>query len=112
MTSTRSWIAATLTAASLTLSGWTAPALAQDPRPKDEGLEKLLEKLEEKPSQPGDPKKETTSEKARPSGDEGLEKLLEKIDQKPGQSERPEERRRPRQGQQALRRGRAQGPGP
>ena len=47
MTSTRSWIAATLTAASLAFFGWAGSALAQD-KPKDEGLDKLLEKLDEK----------------------------------------------------------------
>jgi hypothetical protein len=45
MTSTRSWIAATLTAAALGFGG-ASTALAQD-KPKDEGLEKLLEKLGE-----------------------------------------------------------------
>ncbi len=46
MTSTRSWIAATL-AAALIGFGWSSNGLAQD-KPKDEGLEKLLEKLEAK----------------------------------------------------------------
>jgi hypothetical protein len=46
MTSIRSWIAATLTAASLGLVG-ASTALAQD-KPQDEGLERLLEKLEAK----------------------------------------------------------------
>ncbi len=45
MTSTRSWIAATLTAAFLAC-GWASTSFAQDPA-KDEGLEKLLEKLGE-----------------------------------------------------------------
>ena len=84
MTSTRSWIAATLTAASMAFFGWAAPASAQNPKPpNDEGLEKLLEKLDEKPGpdKSKDEKKDAGPDKPK---DEGLDKLLEKLDEKPG----------------------------
>ena len=76
MTSTRSWIAATLTAAALGF-GWAPAGLAQD-KPKDDGLEKLLEKLEgkdndkdkDKPSAETPKDKESASDKAKDSSPE------------------------------------------
>ncbi len=92
MTSTRSWIAATLTAAFLACVGGISTTYAQD-KPKDEEIEKLLEKLDaakkdndkpstekpaaEKPAdkdkQPGpdQPKTEPAkpSDKPKPAGD-------------------------------------------
>ncbi len=104
MTSTRSWIAATLTAAFLAFGG-TSICQAQDPA-KDEGLEKLLEKLGEaeknKDKPPADkpkeepkpetgpaqtkPKDSTPADKPRPAGevapkDQELDKLLEGLGQ-------------------------------
>ena len=81
MTSTRSWIAATLTAASLGF-GWASAGFAQD-KPKDEGLEKLLEKLEEKDKSKD---KEGAPDKAKKPGevapkDQELDKLLEGLGQ-------------------------------
>jgi hypothetical protein len=94
MTSTRSWIAATLTAASLGF-GWPSAGLAQD-KPKDEGLEKLLEKLEDKdkdkdrptPDKPADKEKDAIPGKAKAPDagkvapkDQELDKLLEGLGQ-------------------------------
>src|SRR4051794_22240647 len=81
MTIARSWIAATLTVASLAL-GWAAPGYAQDKDKKDEGLEKLLEKLDESKA----PDKAKDADKAKAPGavapkDEGLDKLLEGLGQ-------------------------------
>jgi hypothetical protein len=81
MTIARSWIAATLTVASLAL-GWAAPGYAQDKDKKDEGLEKLLEKLDESKA----PDKAKDADKAKPPGavapkDESLDKLLEGLGQ-------------------------------
>ena len=63
MTSTRSWIAAALTAASLSF-GWASLGLAQE-KPKDEGLEKLLEKLEAKDKPVTDAPKDRAPEKPK-----------------------------------------------
>jgi hypothetical protein len=68
MTSTRSWIAATLTAAALGF-GWASTSLAQD-KPKDEGLEKLLEKLGE----PDKDKDKPAAEKPKDDKDKEKEK--------------------------------------
>jgi hypothetical protein len=81
MTIARSWIAATLTVASLAI-GWAAPGYAQDKDKKDEGLEKLLEKLDE--SKAVDKAKD--ADKTKPPGavapkDESLDKLLEGLGQ-------------------------------
>ncbi len=81
MTSARLWIAAALTAASLAF-GWAAPGLAQDGDKKDEGLEKLLEKLDE--SKAGD--KPGAADKAKDPAavapkDQALDKLLEGLGQ-------------------------------
>src|SRR4051794_25679560 len=81
MTIARSWIAATLTVASLAL-GWAAPGYAQDKDKKDEGLEKLLEKLDESKA----PDKAKDADKAKAPGavapkDESLDKLLEGLGQ-------------------------------
>ena len=81
MTIARSWIAATLTAASLAI-GWAAPGYAQDKDKKDEGLEKLLEKLDESKSVD----KAKDADKTKPPGavapkDESLDKLLEGLGQ-------------------------------
>src|SRR6185312_74863 len=82
MTSTRSWIAATLTAASLGF-GWASTDFAQD-KPKDEGLERLLEKLDEKDKgkdKPGaDQSKPKTPGQVAPK-DQELDKLLEGLGQ-------------------------------
>lgn len=80
MTSTRSWIAATLTAASMAF-GWASAGLAQD-KPKDEGLEKLLEKLEEKEKADKDkaPEKPKKPGEVAPK-DQELDKLLEGLGQ-------------------------------
>ncbi len=110
MTSTRSRLAASLTLACLALA-WSGPSRAQDPAgSKDEGLDKLLEKLDEKakpapdpdkakgdqPKPPGESKGEGPDKrdpKAKPEGDpskpaeklapkdEGLDKLLEGLGQ-------------------------------
>jgi len=77
----RSWIAVTLAVASLAL-GWAAPGLAQDKDKKDEGLEKLLEKLDE--SKAGDKAKDADKGKlpgAVAPKDESLDKLLEGLGQ-------------------------------
>jgi hypothetical protein len=108
MTSTRSWIAATLTAAALGFGGASA-SLAQD-KPKDDELGKLLEKLDgkdndknqdkptaestkdkaptpDKPKEAGpDKPKESTPAKAKSSEpvapkDQELDKLLEGLGQ-------------------------------
>ncbi len=93
MTSTRSWIAATLTAASLALAVWASPASAQD-KPKDEGLDRLLEKLDEKPGP-----KDAAPDKDKPKSpgqvapkDEGLDKLLEGLGQ-PKDTPAPEDKK-------------------
>ena len=80
MTSTRSRIAATLTAASLAF-GWASAGFAQD-KPKDEGLEKLLEKLEEKEKADKDkaPDKPKAPSEVAPK-DQELDKLLEGLGQ-------------------------------
>ena len=84
MTSTRSWIAATLTAASLAF-GWPSAGLAQD-KPKDEGLEKLLEKLEAKDKADKDKDKDKGPDTPKKPGevapkDQELDKLLEGLGQ-------------------------------
>jgi hypothetical protein len=104
MISARSWIAAALTAASLTLAGPTA-GLAQEPKPAtpagDDPLDKLLDKLEAKDKaddkktedakKPDDKKTEDAKKPddkktgepapAKPT-EEGFEKLLEKLEAK------------------------------
>ena len=88
MTSTRSWIAATLTAATLGF-GWASAGLAQD-KPKEEGLEKLLEKLEgkdqDKPvaDKPTDKDKESSPEKPKQPAAE-----KPKDGDKPGAADKP-----------------------
>ncbi len=101
MISTRSRLAASLTLACLALA-WSAPARAQDPAaPKDEGLDKLLEKLEEKPKADAD-KAKPKDDKAKPpaeSKDEGLDRLLDKVDSKPkpeGDKAKPGEKLAPK----------------
>ncbi|WP_435005246.1 hypothetical protein P12x_003141 [Tundrisphaera lichenicola] len=83
MTLARSWIATTLTAASLII-GWSDPGRAQDPGPKDEGLEKLLEKLDL--PEPGDKARDADKDKEKDPAtvaptDESLDKLLEGLGQ-------------------------------
>ena len=87
MISVRPWIASALAVAALGLARPPA-ALAQD-KPRDEALDKLLEKLDEKakpePAKPdekgkGDAKDKKPAE-APPKG-EDLDKLLEKLDAK------------------------------
>ena len=88
MISARSWIAAALTAASLGLAGPSA-GLAQQPKPAgDDGLEKLLDKLEakDKADRPKAEDEKKSGDKkpgeATPSKEESLEKLLEKLEAK------------------------------
>ena len=98
MISARSWIAAALAAASLGLACPTA-GLAQEPKPAtDDGLDKLLDKIESKdkadPAKDQDKKKaddkkadeKKTDDKkpgeATPPKEEALEKLLEKLEAK------------------------------
>lgn len=84
MTSTRSRLAATLTAACLGL-GWADAGRAQD-KPKDEGLERLLDKIEESKAGPAKDKDKEKADKPKAPGevapeDRGLDKLLEGLGQ-------------------------------
>ncbi len=83
----RSWIAAALTAASLGLACPSA-GLAQEPKQptKDEGLEKLLEKLEQKEKADAAKDKDKDKDKEKKPGevapkDKELDKLLEGLGQ-------------------------------
>jgi len=89
MTSTRAKLAATLAAACLLALGWATPGHAQD-KPKDEGLEKLLEKIDEPKAVPAAKAKEKgdkdKADKPKAPGevapeDKGLDKLLEGLGQ-------------------------------
>ncbi len=86
MTSTHSWIVAALAAASIGLGlTWASPAHAQDKdKPKDEGLERLLDKIED--AKPAPAKEKDKADPAKPAGevpaeDKGLDKLLEGLGQ-------------------------------